>query len=998
MGIQTKEDRVEALELLRSGELSPEEEITLMDNIEAYDSQVESEAKRIEENKAWTSSIDLNPTEPTYQRTPDRGGVLGMSGQAITRQMRPPSQSNPDLQIKVENAAARGVDTTTGLRPQLRGSTGLLAFDKKAQWASVDAALREEYGNIQIPEGVPLVFNDESTGLPMYMRLTENGKLKPTLINPPGAEAGDFLEFAGEIPTIALETIGGVTGAVAGTATLGPGAGTVVGGTAGAGIAGALSIPLRVKLAEKFGAPKEVIEAIKTGDEAIFQGMMSGAGELLGFGLEGTVSGLRNFFGRPLDIDDLPAMEAEIARRMAVKRELQARRQQNTGQTPDDIDLSLGELTGDPDLLVAEANIMNQQAGKTAREMRARQIRADKSSRQALRDLATQEVRKPGDDGFRSVEDVSEDAQYVLGVEPKAEMEGIQLNAQNELNQAEQAARLDAKLDDTYKMRDNIHAYAENMAEAEGIAWANYRTSIRWDPETRTSGVMVDNRGNTPIRQVAERLAKDQDQALLASLSNAYRGTLENMGFMPQQVDEMVANTELAGLAQEMLDPFHLHMALSHMKRELRLLEAGDTSRGWEVNDLREVITAIEDTMKAGPMISRASGRPLADSTTAAVRSAWVDANATTAKLHNLLDTKNMKYLLETRVKIGPDGTSYEMPNMPAGLIRNRLLAPNDARFIIEAVEATGHDPRIKVALANELRKKHAEATLPGGRWNQAAHNKFMADYEDHMRYLGIDPDINNVAQFGRAFDEAKVGLEDLEKRLAQFYGKNVADPAKSVNVASEILSDRVSPKQAKNIMAELERYDPRLANDVREKLLERLDLDLTRSNHMLMNHGKLTDILTNKRATLGAVFGAQYVKDLDTLNEVLGFMGERAFQKSTKELLQTHFVAITRSLFGPLSKKQRFLTSVQRVARHTRAGSVSNLLSDPSALRQFVRLKDLSIRDPRYWIIVRGLGLTEYALDGDDKAQQAWEDFQNGTLQEEMIRRETPRRLGTIQ
>ena len=950
----------------------------------------QAEIEKQQANSRWIDQIDLSPTQARDRR---KNIVMGVDRFPEEVPLPTRTQENPDMQLKLENAASQGVDTTTGLNAGPRAVAGLLAFDRKSQMSNLEKMLREEYKDMELPDGVPLVFQDESTGLPVYMRRTPQGKLKPTLINVPGVDMGDFAEFFGELPTIAMETVGGVGGAIAGSAAS-PGAGTVAGGTAGAALFGAASIPVRVGLARMAGADPEILEQISMGNEMAFQAAMSGGGELFGFVADRAVSGMRNFFGRGLEAADLPALESEIKRRLAEVDKLEARRAASGGDMKHRIELTLGELTGDPDLITAEANMMSNQIGPAAAQMRGRIIRSDKAARQALRDVATHDVRAPGTPGF--LEETSEATRDVLVGRPMDEANRGVVEATDNLDFVTRAERLDSSLDELARVRDNIHARAEVLHDAEGIAWANYRDAVGWDPQLRQSYVMVDNRGDTPIREVARRLQADQKQALLGNLRNAYRGSLENMGFSPEQADMMVSNNELAGLAQETLDPFHLHMALSSMKRELRAINAGVNPNKWEATDLSDIIEAIELTMQQAPMVNpRGQAMP---ARTAMVRAAWDEANLRTRKLHEVLDTKNMRFLLETRMRIGPDGTSYDMPNVPPGLIRKRLLVEGDARMMQEAVAATGYDLRTMNALGAELKRLHADMAIPGGKWSQTGHNKFMMEYEDHLRVLGIDEPISNAAHLGRVLDEKSRGLEMLEKRLGEAYGRTVADPAKPFNVANEVLSDRMSYKQVKKVMDDLDKLDPRTAQAVREEVLNKLDFDLTSSNNMLMNSGKVGEVLRTQRKTLAAMFGEQYVRDLDQLHKVLGYMDERSFRKATKQLMQTPFIAITRSLFGPLSKKQRFLTAVQRVARNQRAGSVNELLRQPGALRQFIRLKDLSVRDPRYWVTVRGLGLLEYALDGDDDAQQAYQDFMDGTLRQEMIERQTPKRYGSIQ
>ena len=935
------------------------------------------------------SRIDTSPTQAPEIRSQRATGPLGLTPtDRATLVGRPPTQERPDLQILLENAALTGVDVTTGLRPGIRGITGLLDFNEGVAAATLDNLLRKEYGDT-VPEDIPMVWTDAATGLPMYLRQTTDGKLRPTLVNPPGTDSGDFVEFAGEMPTIAFETLGGIGGAVAGS-TVSPGAGTVVGGTGGAAIGGALSIPLRVKLAESMGAPKEIIDKIKTGEEAAFQALISGGGELAGFALTGAISGVRNFFGRSLDVDDLPALEAEIQANLKKLRALE----QRTGQK---IDLTIGELSGDPDLLVAEANLKRSAVGSAAKNLRASEIRSEKAARQALREMATQEVRAPTDGGFRSVESVSDDVRDQIAGRPKAELQGAQAEAVDALTQAEKLANQDRVLDAMTKLRDDVWEKVNQLSALEDLSWDNYRRAAGWDPETRTSRAMIDNRGETPIRAVAQRLEKDGKLALLASLRNPHKATLRNMGFPEEQIDNMLPAEDLSGLAQETLDPFHLHMALSHLKRQLRAVNNGTNPDGWEARDLGELIGAIEDTMlKSGQLISSNTGRPLAQSTADNVRAAWSDANLTTQRLHEITDTNNMRVLLQTKKRVMPDGTLVELPNLPAGLIRRSMLKANDARMMGEAFDAVDHDPTVRVALINELRKLHADTVMPGGRFQQGAHNKFMDEYADHMRLLGVDDSIENVAQFGRAYDNATKELEVLEGRLKEMYGRNVPDPTKPLNISEEILSNRVSPMQARQLMGDLRRMDPELANQVEEKVLENIHLDLTGHRNKVVNSAKLNQMLRKNRETLNAVFGTQYTKDLQTLSDVLELMGEKTFSKSSKQEIQSAFTALTRSVFGPLSRKQRFITAVQRVARNSRAGRVADILENPEALRQFVRLRNLTPRDPRYWTIVQGLNLVEFATETDEAAE-LYRQFEAGTLAAQQEAMERMRQGGPI-
>ena len=973
MGDLNKEDNAFLLELLENDDtLTEEEQTLLMDRIEGGVPQVSPEEQA--KQAAFTSVDDRIRMDPTGFQGPEfvgAGGALGLGGR------RKATQERPDKFILAENASAAGVDVTTGLDPRTRAAAALLGFDEGAQLGAINAMVRKDLKGV--PADYPVVGKDPATGEPMFLKQSPDGSLRYTLVNPPGLQGSDVIEFAGELPTIVLETGGAIAGGVIGSAA--PGAGTVAGTVIGAGIGGALSIPVRLGIARAVGIPKELVEDVNLSDEAFKQLLFSSGGELAGFAVLGSVSAARNFFGRPLDVKDLPMLEKSIRDNLKKVRDLEER----TGAK---FDPSLGELSGDPDLLIAEANLKRDIKGRQAEKMRAAEVRSDKAGVTALRDMATQEVRTPYDEGFRSVEGVSEEARRRLVEDPDAILRGDRDAGQQALDDETLMRAHDADLVEMRSIRDATAAKADKMTEIEENAWDYYRKKAGWNPDTRRSAAVLDNRGETPIRQVMARLAQDGQSAQLASLRNAHQSTVANAGF-PTQPGAVVDPANLQGLAAETLDLYHLHGTLSHMKRELRAVENGTGTNGWEARDLRDVIGALEQQIGSSGIISGNTGRALSAGKQASIREAWTNANAATEELHRVFDTKNMTTLMEARLIKTAEGTVVELPNLPAGMIRRRMMTPNDARFMTETLDAIGHEPRAVHALRNELRKLHADTVVVDGRFQQGLHNKFMDEYSDHMRSLGVGDDIDNLAGFGRKVNKSKLELERLEGRLKEMYGKNVADPTKPLNIAEEIISDRVTPGQARRILKDLDRVDPRLGQDVREKIQEQIFADMTGDTGKVINHASLNKMLRTQRDTLTAAFGSQYVKDLDSLNVVLSIMGERKFAKTSGVRLQSHFMALTRSLFGPLSKKQRFATAIQRFARNTRSGRVMDILANPESMRRFIRLKNLTVNDPRYWTTVISLGLVDEATNSSREAGAAFERFKANFGEVQQQRRE---------
>lgn len=910
---------------------------------------------RRQQSNALEDATNFTPLE--YQRpvgaalTGGSGGVLGLTADdRASLQGRLPSTAptfgieTPDKYSMAEAASAAGIDATTGLRPGIRSAVELLSYDGALQQRALESEVRSDLGD-DFPEHEAVLKRDNASGMPAYLRKLEDGSFRWTLVNSPGTDVADILAGSTALPGLGMEVVGEVVGAIGGSA-ISPGPGTVAGAVVGSAVGGWLSIPLRAWLAKRAGIPDSVFEGVDTTSEANFHALLAGGGSLLGHTVIGATTTLRNFFFRGLDVDDIPALEREIFKRQKII-------DKTNEATGVKIQASLGQLTGNSELQVAEATLKGISLGPTAKKLNVADIDNLKASSEAMRSMATQEVRAPGAQGFRSVEEISEELEERL-IQKRLDIpKHSGAKAQEEVLLFDEAYASASDPEKLIRLQQHSAAQFNEVRRLQDEAWDLHRQVIEWDKQTRLSNIVLDNTGNTPIRQFMSTLRGDADGALMTTLAEANEKTLRVSGYGPKEVKAAMEGGDPTGLAGAVLDTRHLHTTLSHLKRIRKQLDDVN-NLGMEKHDVNGLIQAIEEQMKVGTFRRRSSGRAVHPARATQIREAWLNANKQTETYHAMFDSKSMRALLKVNRVVQPNGRIETQFDLPPGFIRNQLFKPEDARFLSESLNAVGQDPVVKAGLANELMKIIRTDTIKKGRVQGGLYNDAMSNYQDHMAML-FSPDemskITNLGSLGRVVDSAENVAQQLSVRLERHYGRRIASPTSPFNIADEILSDRMSAKQVRNIMTDVRTMDPKLAQQVEEKVMQRLYDVTSKADKKVTGFKRLDDMLIAKRDTLEAVGGKQFVKDLDGLRDTLNILAESRFSKKAREEIQGMWMRATRLIFGPLGREQRFISAIGRMARTTRGNAVSELLRTPGVLRKFVKLKNLKVTDPRFWV-----------------------------------------------
>jgi len=904
--IQNDDEARQVAQAIAGGQLPQEAAARATADLETY-------AQESDARTAFASKIDGAPDQggiDAYNQFKPSSTIPGVSGFA-SPEAEANFEAGPAGQYR--RMAEAGIDVRTGVQDdEIRFKAGLLNFNPEKAAAVTEELIRQRPEYADVPYGTPVVAQYE--GNPVYLRPQENGTYKYTAINAIGMDSNDWAEFAGELPSIALE----VGGALAGGAAVGyvtGGTGASLGAAAGAAALAPLGLDARVWLAKQAGVPEDMLEDAIRDNDKLYAAVIAGAGDLAGAAIAAGARGAGNQLGgRILSEEDLARVWDEAIMGTKQAGEFADR----TGR---ELPLTMGQLTGDTAVLQAEQLAKQRARGDKARGITTEMVERDRVVQESLRDMTEQRVQVPME-SQRGVEAVAADVQ--TGVRGQAdETRRIAETAEEELDSFSRVME-DARSPETFtRVRDDAYAAAEEARDAERTAWDQYRKEVSWK-QGEGSNVQIHSPADSPIKKVLLDMDDDAGKALLESTQKSQRAFVRDAG-LPEE-------GPTSGLAGEFLDPRELHFTLSDLKRRVRQAERGADPDGFRVTDMRNMIGAIEETIQTQPMRYKRAGRAVPAEKASRVREAWDLANETSVKTHTLFGNANMKTLLEVNPRTG------EMM-MPQGMIYKNLFKESDPRFLNDALEAVGHNPAIKASLVEELTKKHRNATRTDASGD--AHRRFMEEHYDHIRALGVDPStLRGAAGLAQAARAARTTADNVKQRLARTFGQRMSDDVTDVvNVHDELI--KAGPGKTRNTVDYLANTSPELLREVKAHSLQQIRRELASKGDTAINFNALWKLVDESPDTLRALHGQSYLDDLRLLKDTQKLIERGRIAKSVVgQDAQPWWLDVTRSVFGPLSKKQRFISAVQRTNKRLKAKGARSLITNPEELGEFVRLR----------------------------------------------------------
>ena len=927
----------------------------------------------------FVSQVDTTPREmPTRPPVNVSGGGHGLSLATPTAMatargegVEQPTQESPDRLLKIQNSAQAGTDVTTGLPAGVRGKIRTVGGTNSVrQLAATEHFVRQQYKElgIEIPDGTPIVYVDESTGEPAYLRpeRVEQGggwghQLIPTLVNPYGTDAGDVLEVTPLAAQIILEAGGSLAGAASGKAVGGGGPTMTLGAAVGSAGMSIITNLARQQAARAWGLDEEMVNKIQS-DEMLFDAAMAFGSDAAFGGVYALYRGINNAFWKPLDVspEKLAAMGKEMSERASEVMTLNDILKLQGG----DVIVPQLEILGD----AAETMVFGAQTRRSAKDHAGRSFaEVDIHNRMTFGTAARriEENRFPSlPEVSRPYSDVGRDAAQIIQ-RPAREVAAQGRNAVEELRRG--VDNLPSSSPEAWSgVQRSIRETQEALHQAEQTAWNKfYGTNgpeghgIRVDPKTKRADIWLRNAPTSPVRSWLRNRSKEQLDELAPIVGASRNQLFRDLGIDTSEGTARAMDPGFPNLLDDALDLRQLHILVSTLKGKSRNM--AEQIPGWSRREVNELIVEIEKQIRNSPMVYNFDYRALlgkegipdgiVDRTSRvyvsgperrAIRNSYFDAIETTVEKHGF---ENYAFLTNAAEMRRVPGTRDFEFVQGTDTIRGVFLKPNNSNALIELRALYGKNPGMEEALQRELHAKFRQIAMPDGKWSQTAADRFMHEHASHMELLfGKEGSqrIRDVGSMAAEMQRTQAKNLHIQGALEQAFGKKFSGAEYTGDIAKDILRDtRLTSGQLNRLTGRLRRADPELWADIQKQGLEYINKTLsTGKGAKELSWTQLDKLLEPRTAErLTALYGPGYVSDLTQLRDVYKHWGNVSIAKGYPESVQTVALQVGRSLMGPLSKKQRFLTSVNRALRVMSNAQFQRYMTDPSTLASWNKI-----------------------------------------------------------
>jgi len=323
--------------------------------------------------------------------------------------------------------------------------------------------------------------------------------------------------------------------------------------------------------------------------------------------------------------------------------------------------------------------------------------------------------------------------------------------------------------------------------------------------------------------------------------------------------------------------------------------------------------------------------------------------------------------------------------------VRDQLFEPNNAAALSDILTLSGGHPGLRAALADQLEGVYKKMALnPDGTFARGGYNRFMAEYGDHAELL-FGPEnaarLHNADSMARAVEQVNITAKKVEDAFRATFGDAV-DPQKlgANGVVRTIMnSSNVTARQARTLMNRLKSIDPAMAMEVRAEFAQWANGELAKSPVLLKDGNAIRNWLGTNQSKIRAVMGDQYFNDMRTIQKFTDLVDYSDAVRGVSEPVQAAWLQVTRSVFGPLSKKQRFMTAANRILRGRSAKKALELMADPENLRKFIRLGKMDPKSLAFWATADQLGLR---LFFEEEGLVPPKDMETTQIREESMRR----------
>lgn len=507
------------------------------------------------------------------------------------------------------------------------------------------------------------------------------------------------------------------------------------------------------------------------------------------------------------------------------------------------------------------------------------------------------------------------------------------------------------------KMASVLDSDLEHLADLDAKAqfWGvKQDAQIGWQKDRQKSLYSIVNPKGSQLNRFATQLQQRVQRSLTGADVSKADATLGSV--FVKTVDEE-GNTVLAGLTSEELDMGHL------LRSRDTLAGIAERTGDREVSNL---VDYIDNILYNGKMVD-ARGVPVDTATQTNIRATMGHARESTQNWREAEAAITSNALFK-------QNSAGEFINTDLKTLETAM--GNGSKFWLHTKPWMEGNPEAQVVMKEALGSIYQKNVLDKG-WTMSRHRAFFDRFghaadelwgpEEAARLKNTRFSQGGANPFKEAADKARSLRGNLDKYGPVRPGSLVDDFTSMANTAIDNNANKVVQKAGERMtdqqvsigssrvrayLADLDKMNPQLSAQMRANSLRETQLQI-RDNFLTDNVNKnpLTQIknfekyINDNEAALVGLHGAQYVKDLRTIQNAMALDGHRFKISGAVPELQGDVVRVSRTLMGPLSVFQRRVSAANWVRLRFSAAKALDMLADPAAIRQLNAYKGYSMR-----------------------------------------------------
>jgi hypothetical protein len=296
----------------------------------------------------------------------------------------------------------------------------------------------------------------------------------------------------------------------------------------------------------------------------------------------------------------------------------------------------------------------------------------------------------------------------------------------------------------------------------------------------------------------------------------------------------------------------------------------------------------------------------------------------------------------------------------------------NNVKEAKEVYEVISKSPEALNAYKNSIFAKYKADVLDPftKKPSLTKHNAFIKKYREPLRIFFNEAEFNKISRIGGL----QKNIEKTNKALTQINKEiNKSFEGKLFNASpSEIFNRIYKPgnigeiRTVKNILVKNDSVYKKFQRDVLTDLNERVTIDGVLNARAFNNYLNGAGGERGYKVALKEIFGKEYVKNLDTLNNALQVIARKPPSRAAEGVVANAFTDIIRARLGQFTTPGRIFTAGRRLFTSASNRVISRALLNPTSLKDLLALRQLPKSSKRAMAILAKLGGSIFILPDD--------------------------------